>query len=90
MRARPKAKAREAALANYRFMVSTLTGQCTRFRVIAAALLTRCLSCEGTRVARYRTGDASWWMVLWALALVGFTLAGLRLASYFMHRRLIA
>lgn len=34
-------------------------------------------------------GDFSWWMVLWVLELVAYSLAGLLLASFFMRRRLI-
>ena len=35
------------------------------------------------------TGDLSWWMALWALQLLVVTLGALRLASFFMRRRLI-
>ncbi len=35
------------------------------------------------------TGDASPWMLLWALELIAFYLVALKLASYFMRRRLI-
>ncbi len=35
------------------------------------------------------TGDVSWWMLLWLLELIAFTLVALRLASFFMYRRLI-
>ena len=35
------------------------------------------------------TGDLSWWMLLWLLEMIAFTLVALRLASFFMHRRLI-
>jgi lipooligosaccharide transport system permease protein len=35
------------------------------------------------------TGDMSWWMLLWLLEMIAFTLVALRLASFFMHRRLI-
>ncbi len=34
-------------------------------------------------------GDPSWWMLLWLLEMIAFTLVALRLASFFMHRRLI-
>ena len=35
------------------------------------------------------TGDMSWWMLLWLLEMIAFTLVALWLASFFMHRRLI-
>ena len=35
------------------------------------------------------TGDVSWWMLLWLLEIIAFTLVALRLASFFMYRRLI-
>ncbi len=35
------------------------------------------------------TGDTTWWMVLWALEMLGFAAVGLTMASVFMRRRLI-
>ena len=35
------------------------------------------------------TGDLSWWMAVWVLELVAVSLVALKLASYFMRRRLI-
>lgn len=35
------------------------------------------------------TGDASWWMLLWALEMMAFCIVGLALASMFLRRRLI-
>jgi lipooligosaccharide transport system permease protein len=35
------------------------------------------------------TGDLSWWMAVWVVELVAVSLIALRLATYFMRRRLI-
>ena len=35
------------------------------------------------------TGDTSPWMLLWALELIAFYIVALKIASFFMHRRLI-